>query len=422
MACEGYVMLNLIQYLFFSYFYDMKRIFGIFLLGAAALASMSLAAQTRSAQIPGLRPFDVDLKVMSKAEKDSVRMVSELWNEYVSSFTDEKISDQRRREMWVGGASDYLMEFDDGNLLYGTFRENRIEDIRKVNDGTYEITVVTRSKLSGDYEDWVECAYRVCAMAVAKARQGENPFRLCNYLDALALTLQKTEGRGIVYYAPYYINIPKKTLTEVSAFIRSFKSEYGISSPAVECIIEPDADACAKAAGIIFNVYQNPLMAQEPLKYTNGHFYGRIFHSGKILTNYFDDRHDIVLSILNNEYPDALPLMREGAALFHGGWMDYEYSTLRSNLIKFLSVNKDTNLANMDDLLDILVGISRPSSESAEILIPLQYLVAARLAEIAYSKYGPWKVKELLACESYADLPLKLGTSLEQLFDLLTSL
>ena len=42
------------------------------------------------------------------------------------------------------------MEFDDGNLLYGTFRENRIEDIRKVNDGTYEITVVTRSKLSGD--------------------------------------------------------------------------------------------------------------------------------------------------------------------------------------------------------------------------------------------------------------------------------
>ena len=91
--------------------------------------------------------------------------------------------------------------------------------------------------------------------------------------------------------------------------------------------------------------------------------------------------------------------MREGAALFHGGWMDYEYSTLRSNLIKFLSVNKDTNLANMDDLLDILVGISRPSSESAEILIPLQYLVAARLAEIAYSKYGPWKVKELLACE-----------------------
>ena len=114
--------------------------------------------------------------------------------------------------------------------------------------------------------------------------------------------------------------------------------------------------------------------------------------------------------------------MREGAALFHGGWMDYEYSTLRSNLIKFLNVNKDTNLANMDDLLDILVGISRPSSESAEILIPLQYLVAARLAEIAYSKYGPWKVKELLACESYADLPLKLGTSLEQLFDLLTSL
>ncbi len=41
--------------------------------------------------------------------------------------------------------------------------------------------------------------------------------------------------------------------------------------------------------------------------------------------------------------------------------MDYEYSTLRFNLIKFLSVNKDTNLANMDDLLDILVGISRPS-------------------------------------------------------------
>jgi hypothetical protein len=404
----------------FNYFYNVKRSFSIFICLAAALFGLSAAAQTSSREIPGLRPYDVDLKIMSVDEKDSVRMVSELWNEYVASFTDEKVSDERRREMWVDGAEDYLMEFDDGNLLYGTFRENKIEDIRKINGGTYEITIVSLSRLPGENEGWVECAYRVLAMAVAKAGKGENPFRLCNYLDAIVPTLEKTEGQGIVFYAPQYINIPKKTLASVAEFIESFKSEYGISaSDEVECVIEPDADACVRSSGVIFNVYHNPMMAQEPLKYTNGRFYGKIFPSGKILTNFFDDNHDIVLSILNREYPDALPMMREGAAIFHGGWMDFDYASLRSCLINFLNLNEGIVLTNMDDLLDVMVPVSRNGSSSPEILIPLQYLIGARLADIAFSKYGAWKVKELLECKTYSDLPLKLGSAPENILSLL---
>lgn len=46
-----------------------------------AAASSLCAGQTvtSSAQIPGLRPYKVDLEYMPRAEKDSVRMVAELW-------------------------------------------------------------------------------------------------------------------------------------------------------------------------------------------------------------------------------------------------------------------------------------------------------------------------------------------------------
>ena len=49
--------------------------------------SFSVSAQkvTRSRQVPGLRTYDTDLAVMSREEKDSVRMVTELWKNYVDS-------------------------------------------------------------------------------------------------------------------------------------------------------------------------------------------------------------------------------------------------------------------------------------------------------------------------------------------------
>lgn len=101
-----------------------------------AASSFSTAQQmTSSTQIPGLRPYNVDLEYMSRQEKDSVRMVSELWKAYVESFTSSSADDARRRSFWVDGSPDYLQEFDDGNLLYASFRENRILDIRKLGDG-----------------------------------------------------------------------------------------------------------------------------------------------------------------------------------------------------------------------------------------------------------------------------------------------
>ena len=38
---------------------------------------------TRSRQVPGLRTYDTDLAVMSKEEKDSVRMVTKIWKNYI---------------------------------------------------------------------------------------------------------------------------------------------------------------------------------------------------------------------------------------------------------------------------------------------------------------------------------------------------
>ena len=114
--------------------------------------SFSCFAQrvTRSRQVPGLRPYDVDLAVMTREEKDSVLMVAELWKNYVESFSSASVSEEGRRSMWVDGMPDYLSEFDDGVLLYSSFRENRTLDIRKIGPGVFEIIALTSSKLPGD--------------------------------------------------------------------------------------------------------------------------------------------------------------------------------------------------------------------------------------------------------------------------------
>ena len=144
-----------------------------------AAASSFCAAQevTRSAQIPGLRPYTVDLEYMPRPEKDSVRMVAELWKGYVESFTSSSVDETRRRSFWVDGSPDYLQEFDDGNLLYSSFRENRILDIRKLGGGTYELIAATFSKLPGEeYEGWMEtCVREGCRFRQRRQKQSVPP-------------------------------------------------------------------------------------------------------------------------------------------------------------------------------------------------------------------------------------------------------
>ena len=100
----------------------MKMSFRTAALAALTFTALTASAQvvTRSRQVPGFRPYDVDLAVMSKAEKDSVLMVADLWKMYVESFTTSSVSEDRRRSMWMDGAPDYLLELDDGSMLYSS--------------------------------------------------------------------------------------------------------------------------------------------------------------------------------------------------------------------------------------------------------------------------------------------------------------
>lgn len=191
---------------------NIQRIALSIALAAAAFPFCAAQEVTRSAQIPGLRPYKVDLEYMPRAEKDSVRMVAELWEGYVESFTSSSVDEARRRSFWVDGSPDYLQEFDDGNLLYASFRENRILDIRKLGGGTYELIAATFSKLPGEeYDNWVEAVLRVCVKAVASGNGGKNnPFRLCNWLDAEFPSLTKTIFKGIEYYCVPGCGVPKR--------------------------------------------------------------------------------------------------------------------------------------------------------------------------------------------------------------------
>ncbi len=385
-------------------------IFSSFALLAAASSFCSAQEVTRSAQIPGLRPYKIDLEYITKAEKDSVRMVAELWKGYVESFTSSA-DETRRRSYWVDGSPDYLQEFDDGNLLYSSFRENRILDIRKLGEGTYELIAATFSKLPGeDYEGWMETVFRVCAKAVAPGNGGkDNPFRLCNWLDAELPALTKTSFKGIEYYCLPGSELPKRTASRLSAFARTFINDYApdFSGP-IRYVVAPSIDQCERLSGMLFNAYSNPLMSSVSGKTSDRAFYGRTFGSGTVLSNYWDDRRDAALLLLRSAWPKALPMIQEGVAAYHGGYMDLSYSDIKSSLRRYLAGKKELDLSDDDNFYDLAIPVAGKDGVTSAV-VPLEGLIGAAIVEYSLTQNGHGLVRRLLECGSYADIFKTLG-------------
>ena len=377
----------------------------------AAASSFCVAQEvTRSAQIPGLRPYKIDLEYITKAEKDSVRMVAELWKGYVESFTSSA-DETRRRSYWVNGSPDYLQEFDDGNLLYSSFRENRILDIRKLGEGTYELIAATFSKLPGeDYEGWMETVFRVCAKAVAPGNGGkDNPFRLCNWLDAELPALTKTSFKGIEYYCLPGSELPKRTASRLSAFARTFINEYAPDfSVPIRYVVAPSIDQCERLSGMLFNAYSNPLMSSVSGKTSDRSFYGRTFGSGTVLSNYWDDRRDVAIQLLRSAWPKALPMIQEGVAAYHGGYMDLSYSDIKSSLRRYLAGKKELDLSDDDNFYDLAIPVAGKGGVTSAV-VPLEGLIGAAIVEYSLTQNGHGMVRRLLECGSYADIFKALG-------------
>ncbi len=389
---------------------NIQIIFSSFALLAAASSFCAAQEVTRSAQIPGLRPYKIDLEYITKAEKDSVRMVAELWKGYVESFTSSA-DETRRRSYWVDGSPDYLQEFDDGNLLYSSFRENRILDIRKLGEGTYELIAATFSKLPGeDYEGWMETVFRVCAKAVAPGNGGkDNPFRLCNWLDAELPALTKTSFKGIEYYSFSDSKVPKRTASRLSAFARTFINEYApdFSGP-IRYVVAPSIDQCERLSGMLFNAYSNPLMSSVSGKTSDRAFYGRTFGSDTVLSNYWDDRRDAALLLLRSAWPKALPMIQEGVAAYHGGYMDLSYSDIKSSLRRYLAGKKELDLSDDDNFYDLAIPVAGKDGVTSAV-VPLEGLIGAAIVEYSLTQNGHGLVCRLLECGSYADIFKTLG-------------
>ncbi len=393
----------------------MKRNIQRIALSIALLAAASpfCAAQevTRSAQIPGLRPYKVDLEYMPRAEKDSVRMVAELWKGYVESFTSSSVDEARRRSFWVDGSPDYLQEFDDGNLLYASFRENRILDIRKLGGGTYELIAATFSKLPGEeYDNWVEAVFRVCVKAVASGKGGKaNPFRLCNWLDAEFPSLTKTIFKGIEYYCVPDCEVPKKVASGLATFITMFVNEYapGFQGP-LRYVVASSVDQCERLSGILFNAYSNPLMSSASGKNSDRMFYGRTFGTDIVLSNYWDDRHDVALLLIKSSWPKALPMIQEGVAAYYGGYMDLSYSDIKASLRRYLASKKDLDLSNDDNFYDLSIPVVGKDGVTVAV-VPLEGIIGAAIVEYTIVQQGRSKVKNLLGCQNYSDIFKVLG-------------
>ena len=387
-------------------------VFRIIIVAAAVLAGTSLPGMaqsvTRSRQVPGLRPYETDLAVMSRAEKDSVRMVAELWKLYVESFTSRIATEERRRSMWMDGAKDYLLEFDDGAMLYSSFRENRIIDIKKIGDGTYEIVAMTRSKLPGeDYYDWVESVYRLCAMSVVPStRKGSqnNPFRLCNWLDAVIPTLTKTSYGCLDYFCAPGCTPPKRTAANVAGYAANLADEYCPGTPLhINYVVGPTVDQCRTMSGFLFNAYSNPLMGSATYKGESFNFYGKAFGDRTVLSNYYDDKYDLSLLVLKAGWPEALPMVLEGIAAYHGGYMEFSYDDLKAALRRFLGSGSHVDLADEEQVLDTSVLLSGKRG-TGDVVVPLEGILGAVLAEYSLKNGGTGKVQELLRCKDYGSI------------------
>lgn len=377
--------------------------------------SFSGSAQkvTRSRQVPGLRTYDTDLAVMSKEEKDSVRMVTELWKNYIESFSDASVSEDQRRSMWVDGTQDYLAEFDDGVLLYSSFRENRILDVRKISLGTYQISVLTSSKLPGDeYNGWNECLYRLCAMNVAGDGDKEthyNPFRLCNWLDAVIPTFTKTTVGGLDYYCAPGCKVSQSRAEEVDAFVTALRNEYGFNPRGnIRYVVAPTVDQCESYSGFLFNAYSNPMMSSAVPKAADFVFYGRVFSHTTLISNYYDDFHDLALVVVRENRPEAFPMIQEGFAYFHGGYMRNSYADLKSSLKSFLDSHKDIDFSDEDMFYDLTLPVK---SVESTVVVPLEGLLGSLFVEYAWKNGGSSLVKKLLACHDYPEVVKVFGVT-----------
>lgn len=384
--------------------------------GLLALLTCGLASAqevTRSRQVPGFRPYDIDLKVMPRAEKDSIRMVADIWKMYVESFTTASVSEDVRRSMWMDGVQDYLLELDDGSMLYSSFRENRIIDVRKLDDGIYELICMTTSKLSGEeYERWVEGMYRVCAMAVATDVEGEgrnNPFRLGNWLDAVTAGIEKKTHGCIDYYFAPGCMIPAGAAPSAAEFASMFADEFDIRlDDNIRYVVAPSADHCEQMSGFLFNAYSNPLMGTVSLKSSGYGFYGRIFGTGTILSNYIDDRYDMALLMARQGFPRALPMLQEGIAAYYGGCMTFSYKDLKSALKEFLAKEKELDLSDEDGFYDTSIPVAVQGAP-APVVMPFEGILGAVLVEKAFKEGGTAKVKELMKSLNYQSIFAKFG-------------
>ena len=400
----------------------MRRPITIAVLAALSLMSAFPALSqvvSRSRQVPGFRPYDIDLAVMSRAEKDSIRMVADIWKMYVESFTSASVSEDLRRSMWMDGAQDYLLEFDDGAMLYSSFRENRIIDVRKLDSGIYELVGMTSSKLAGEENSgWIEGIYRVCAMAVAASGDSDertNPFRLGNWLDAVVSGIEKTTVGCIDYYCTPGCSIALDDVAGTAGFASAFAETYEISlEDNLRYVVAPSEDHCEQMSGFIFNAYSNPLMGTVASKTSGYGFYGRTFGSRTLLSNYFDDHYDVALLLARKGFPRALPMLQAGIAAYYGGCMTFSYSDLKAALKDYLSTDSTTNLSDEDSFYDTAIPVMVEGSP-APVVMPLEGILGAVRVEHALKAGGTVKVKEVLRSIDYNSIFNKFGVDPENI-------
>lgn len=195
----------------------------------------------------------------------------------------------------------------------------------------------------------------------------------------------------------------------MSVFVRNFINEYAPDfTGTVRYLVASSVDQCERLSGILFNAYSNPLMSSASGKNSDIAFYGRTFGSDIVLSNYWDDRHDVALLLIKSSWPKALPMVQEGVAAYYGGYMDLSYSDIKASLRRYLASKKDLDLSNDDNFYDLSIPVSGEDGVTAAV-VPLEGIIGAAIVEYTIVQQGRSKVKNLLGCQNYSDIFKVLG-------------
>jgi hypothetical protein len=275
---------------------------------------------------------------INNSNDPSIISVKELWESYVNSSNSG--SSKASSKYW--NQFETILGFTDIVLAQGTIPFYLIGDlevykIEKVESGFYRI----RNKWSFRVGE----SNTLIADFSIYAKNTISGYKLYNHFFLAKSDLQNFKVGNIDFYYPTDYPFNGQRATRMAKLYSEISALYGFTEiHKVTYIIGNDLDEANRFIGFDFTIMSSPFKCAA---YT-------IKDMNIIITSVDNHIHEVIHSIFMPEFPNSNTLFHEGIATYYGGSCGKEFSQLVYQLNDLIENNPNTNLANIDDLNEIL--------------------------------------------------------------------